>query len=111
MRQALSQHLSLELLYLTDAKGRQIVSNLGRGRDGISADTSAYGRDWSSRAWYRQPVESGGIAVSEVYVSSATGENCITVSAPILTQAGELAGVLGVDVNLGRATAERAAVC
>jgi methyl-accepting chemotaxis protein len=111
MRQALSQHLSLELLYLTDAKGRQIVSNLRRGRDGISSDASAYGRDWSSRAWYRQPVESGGIAVSEVYVSSATGENCITVSAPILTQAGELAGVLGVDVNLGRATAERAAIC
>ena len=111
MRQALGQNGSLELLYLTDAKGRQVVSNIGRGPDGISADASAYGRDWSSRAWYRQPVESRSLAVSEVYVSSATGENCITVSAPILAQNGELAGVLGVDVNLGRAAAQNAATC
>ncbi|MGE4265017.1 MAG: methyl-accepting chemotaxis protein [Desulfovibrio sp.] len=111
MRQALSQYPSLELLYLTDAGGRQVVSNIGRAPGGIRQDASAFGRDWSSRPWFRQPVESRGIAVSDVYVSSATGENCITVSAPIVTQAGRLAGVLGVDVNLGRATAERAAAC
>jgi len=111
LRQALTQHQSLELLYLTDAKGRQVVSNIGRGPGGITADASSHGRDWSSRAWYRQPVESRSIAVSEVYVSSATGENCITVSAPIIAKTGELAGVLGVDVNLGRAVAERGNVC
>ncbi len=111
MRQALSQYPSLELLYLTDAGGRQVVSNIGRAPGGIRQDASAFGRDWSTRPWFRQPVESRGIAVSDVYVSSATGENCITVSAPIVTQAGNLAGVLGVDVNLGRATAERTATC
>ena len=111
LRQALTQHQSLELLYLTDAKGRQVVSNIGRGPGGIAIDTSSHGRDWSTRAWYRQPVESRSIAVSEVYVSSATGENCITVSAPIIAKSGELAGVLGVDVNLGRAVAERGNVC
>jgi len=85
LRQALSQHPSLELLYLTDASGRQVVSNIGRGAGGFRLDASALGRDWSKRPWYRQPVESRSIAVSEVYVSSATGENCITVSAPIMT--------------------------
>lgn len=111
LRQALSQQQSLELLYLTDAKGRQVISNIGRGPGGITADTSSHGRDWSTRAWYRQPVQSRSLAVSEVYVSSATGENCITVSAPIIAKTGELAGVLGVDVNLGRAVAERGSVC
>lgn len=111
LRQALTQHPSLELLYLTDAKGRQVVSNIGRGAGGITVDTSAHGRDWSGRAWYRQPVESRSLAVSEVYVSSATGENCITVSTPIISKSGELTGVLGVDVNLGRAVAERSNVC
>lgn len=111
MRQSLSQHQSLELVYLTDAKGRQVVSNIGRGLAGISADTTAYGRDWSRRPWYVQPAETRGMAVSEVYVSSATGENCITVSAPILAATGELLGVLGVDVNLGRATAANGNVC
>lgn len=109
LREALSQHPSLELLYLTDANGRQVVSNIGRAPGGIRQDASAFGRDWSSRPWYRQPMELRGIAVSEVYVSNATKENCITVSAPIMTPSGQLAGVLGVDVNLGRAAAERAA--
>ncbi|HWR04860.1 MAG TPA: methyl-accepting chemotaxis protein [Humidesulfovibrio sp.] len=111
LRQALTQHPSLELLYLTDAQGRQVVSNIGRGAGGLTADASALGRDWSRRPWYQQPAETRGMAVSEVYVSSATGENCITVSAPILAESGELLGVLGADVNLGRATAANGNVC
>ncbi len=109
LRQALTTHASLELLYLTDARGRQVVSNMGRGSGGISADASAFGRDWSRRPWFTQPVQSRGMAVSEVYVSSATGENCITVSAPVYAKSGDLLCVIGVDVNLGRATASRAA--
>jgi len=104
MRQALAREQSLELLYLTDAKGRQTVSNIGRGPAGPVEDKSTVGRDWSKRPWYLQPTQTRSVAVSEVYVSSATGENCITVSAPILSEGGELLGVLGVDVNLGRAT-------
>jgi methyl-accepting chemotaxis protein len=107
MREFLSNNGSLELVYLTDASGRQIVANIGRGRGGIAADASTLGRDWSTRPWFQQPAQSRTIAVSEVYVSSATGENCITVSNPILSQGGELLGVLAVDVNLGRATAEQ----
>jgi len=108
MRETLSRQQSLELVYLTDASGKQIVSNIGRGPGGIAADASTLGRDWSSRPWFQQPAETRSIAVSEVYVSSATGENCITVSAPVLLEGGELLGVLAVDVNLGRATAENA---
>jgi len=104
MRQALNQQQSLELVYLTDAKGRQTVSNIGRGAAGLVEDPSTVGRDWSTRPWFTQPAETRSMAVSEVYVSSATKENCITVSAPITSVEGELLGVLGVDVNLGRAT-------
>jgi methyl-accepting chemotaxis protein len=108
MRQALKQHQSLELVYLTDARGRQTVANIGRGPGGLVEDPSTLGRDWSTRPWFTQPAQTRSMAVSEVYVSSATGENCITVSAPIVSAEGELVGVLGVDVNLGRATASAA---
>ncbi|MBI5519876.1 MAG: methyl-accepting chemotaxis protein [Desulfovibrio sp.] len=111
MRQALVHQQSLELIYLTDARGRQVVSNIGRGDAGITVDRSAYGKDWSGRPWFRQPLENRSMAVSEVYVSSATGENCISVSAPILGAEGEVLGVLAVDVNLGRATAENGHSC
>ncbi len=103
MRQSLREHQSLELVYLTNAKGMQTVANIGRGPGGLVADNSAVGRDWSARPWFTQPSQTRNLAVSEVYVSSATGENCITVSAPVLADDGELLGVLGVDVNLGRA--------
>jgi len=104
MRRALAREQSLELLYLTDASGRQTVSNIGRGPGGPVEDKSTVGRDWSTRPWFSQPAETRTVAVSDVYVSSATGENCITVSAPIFAESGDFAGVLGVDVNLGRAT-------
>ncbi|MDR3641578.1 MAG: methyl-accepting chemotaxis protein [Humidesulfovibrio sp.] len=110
MRETLNRQPSLELVYLTDAKGRQTVANIGRGPAGLVEDPSTVGRSWSTRPWFTQPAETRSMAVSEVYVSSATKENCITVSAPIVSTEGELLGVLGVDVNLGRASAGNASV-
>jgi methyl-accepting chemotaxis protein len=104
MREALKRNPSFELLYITDGRGRQTVSNIGRGPSGLSADGGAVGKDWSTRAWFRQPVDMRGTVVSEVYVSSATGENCITVSTPLSTESGEILGVLAADINLGKAS-------
>jgi len=104
MREALKRNPSFELLYITDSRGRQTVSNIGRGPSGISADGGAVGKDWGTRAWFRQPVDMRGTVVSEVYLSSATGENCITVSTPIRSQPGEIVGVLAADINLGKAS-------
>ncbi len=105
MRETLTRNQSFELLYSTDSQGRQVVANIGRGpvsgAGGISVDASAVGKDWSSRAWFSQPKDLRGTVVSEVYVSSATGENCITVSTPILDPAGSVTGVLAADINLG----------
>jgi len=105
MREALRRNQSFELLYITDAGGRQVVSNIGRGTLGVQEDKAACGRDWSGRPWFREPAETRATAVSEVYVSSATGENCITVSTPLTDDGGALIGVLAADVNLGQATA------
>ena len=104
MRETLKLNPSFELLYITDADGRQTVPNIGRGDSGIVVDGSAVGKNWGTRAWFRQPVEMRGTIVSDVYVSSATGENCITVSTPILSPDGAIAGVLAADINLGKAS-------
>ncbi|MBU1042005.1 MAG: methyl-accepting chemotaxis protein [Proteobacteria bacterium] len=104
MRDTLKRNPSFELLYITDAKGRQTVANVGRGSGGISADGTAVGRDWGTRAWFRQPIDMRGTVVSEVYVSSATGENCITVSTPIFGPSEAIVGILAADINLGKAS-------
>jgi methyl-accepting chemotaxis protein len=111
MAQALRQNASFELLYATDAQGRQLVSNMGLVNGALQKDQSAIGKNWQSRPWFLQPMELGSTVVSEVYVSSATGENCLTVSTPIRNAQGDLLGVLAADINLGKATAGQSTTC
>lgn len=97
LRRALNQGL-FELLYVTDAKGRQIVDNIGQ-------LTTAYGdtglgKDWSKRPWFSHPAVQRKTYVSDFYRSAATDAYCLTVSAPILDASGAVLGVLGADVDL-----------
>ncbi len=87
----------LELLYVTDAAGRQLTSNIGR--NGLS-NAAAYGRDWSRRPWFKGALDSGSLYFSPIYVSEATGEYCLTVSAVLPDALGRVSGVLGADVRL-----------
>ena len=98
MRAAFSHTRIFELLYLTDADGRQITSNIwSDGRE----DAAACGKDWSSRPWYRTVLSSGELSVSDIYRSSATDSFCFTLSGPVFDTRGDFAGVLAADVNFG----------
>jgi methyl-accepting chemotaxis protein len=96
MRDAIRNMHIFELLYLTDADGRQISSNLWEdGRE----DASVFGKDWSSRPWFTSVVSSGELSVSDIYRSSATDSFCFTLSGPIFDNEGNFVGVLAADVN------------
>ena len=99
LRRALGQGL-FELLYVTDAKGRQIVDNVGQVE--TTYGNTGLGKDWSQRPWFRHPAGQRETYVSDFYRSAATDAYCLTVSAPILDATGALLGVLGADVDLGR---------
>ncbi|MGC3964606.1 MAG: methyl-accepting chemotaxis protein [Rhodocyclaceae bacterium] len=93
---ALCQQLpSLQLVYATDMKGRQICGNVSS--DGI--DPQAMGHDWSTREWYRQPAHDGRVYVSGIYRSAATDDFCFTISLLLRDGAGKSLGVLGADVR------------
>ncbi|WP_172677042.1 methyl-accepting chemotaxis protein [Salidesulfovibrio brasiliensis] len=98
---AARQNAFVELLYVTDMKGRQVVSNIGGADSGFSVDTSAMGRDWSGKPWFTGVLEDMAMFVSDVYVSDASGERCITVSAPYYADSGEPTGVIAADIRLG----------
>jgi len=96
MREAIRNMRIFELLYLTDAEGRQISSNIWEdGRD----DSSVFGKDWSSRPWFASVVSSGELSVSDIYRSSATDSFCFTLSGPVFDDEGRFVGVLAADVN------------
>jgi len=96
MRRAVRDMHIFELLYMTDAQGRQITSNIwSAGR----VDASVAGTDWSRRPWFQSVMESGEISVSDIYRSSATDSFCFTLSGPVFDAEGFFAGVLAADVN------------
>lgn len=88
----------LELVYLTDTNGLQISSNVLRSGQAVTRDTTALGKDWSSRDWFRKVRETGRAYISELYKSEATDTFCLTISVPVYR--GEAwVGVLGADIN------------
>ncbi|WP_421903521.1 methyl-accepting chemotaxis protein [Maridesulfovibrio sp.] len=100
MHRALRENRFLELLYITDHNGIQTVSNISGQWQSFAEDGSACGKDWSSREWFSGAVEDQTMYVSDVYESSATGENCITVSGPFFDSKGRVLGVIAADVKV-----------
>ncbi|WP_419781992.1 methyl-accepting chemotaxis protein [Maridesulfovibrio sp.] len=100
MHTALRNNRFLELLYITDHKGIQTVSNISGQWQSFAEDSSACGKNWSNREWFSGAVEDQTMYVSDVYESSATGENCITVSGPFFDSKGRILGVIAADVKV-----------
>ncbi|WP_319763830.1 methyl-accepting chemotaxis protein [Maridesulfovibrio sp.] len=100
MHAALRNNSFLELLYITDHKGIQTVSNISGQWQSFSEDSSACGKNWSDREWFSAVIEDQTLYVSDVYESSATGENCITVSGPFFDSKGKALGVIAADVKV-----------
>ncbi len=100
LRRAARENRAIELLYVTDGRGRQSVANIPRPGLETPADAAALGRDWSDRPWFGGAMESLTIFVSPVYVSTATGRPCITVSAAIRDELGQARGVVAADVRV-----------
>ena len=67
MRRAVGRGEMFELLYITNAAGRQTTGNI----EPSGVDASAYGRNWSQRPWYRGVAETGRSFVSDIYRSAA----------------------------------------
>jgi len=99
-RRALKENDFLELLYITDENGRQTVSNMGGRVMDFKEDKKAFGTNWGNRPWFTGPVETKTFSVSDVYVSSASGESCITVSGPFFDSRGKVKGVIAADVRV-----------
>lgn len=101
MRQIAARQSFLELLYVTDAHGRQITDNISAGRFQASYGSSGHGQNWSGRPWFRGAVEASDTYISGIYRSVATDNFCFTIATPLWDDQGRLAGVLGADVHFG----------
>ena len=99
-REAIRQDPSLELLYATDRRGRQITENIAPTEFTAEYGASGLGQDWSGREWYRRAIADGETYVTPLYRSAATGGYCFTVAVPILDPFGTPSAVIAADVAL-----------
>lgn len=76
-----------ELIAVLDASGRQIVRSSGNCGDR------------SDRVYFKKAL-AGEVFFSDAYISATTNQLCVTVSAPVLDQAGNVVGVVASDVSL-----------
>jgi hypothetical protein len=118
LRQALTDNEFIDLLYVTDIRGRQSFPNVARAGFNAVYGSTGEGHDWSGRPWFRavaRPTSASGgsggqasqsppseVYISDLYRSAATDDFCFTVSTALIDQKGRWLGVLAADADLAR---------
>lgn len=101
LRQLAGRHDYLELLYVTDSRGRQVTSNVfGHNAVEASYGSDGYNMDWSQRRWFQEAKNQGRCTVTPFYRSAATHRFCFTVAGPIRDEGGSITGILGADIDV-----------
>lgn len=97
MQEAMPSLPYCKYLYVLDAEGRQITSNISRN----SIQPDQYGRNRSGRP-YMQGVDGSELdfSLSGAYISRNKRRPSLTAVQVIRTRDGEIAGYLGVDYDL-----------
>ena len=84
-------------VWLAGIKNSEVIQS-----DGFVSDASF---DVTTRVWYDSLQKSGGSStLTPVYEDAATGEMVVTVTSPYTNAAGEMVGVVGMDLSLDNLT-------
>lgn len=99
MQKLLEENPFIQFAYIVNTEGKKVTRNITQIQYKAQFEHSGLGDNFSDRPWFINPMKDGKSFVSDFYTSKITGALCITVSAPISSQAGETIGVFGVDIR------------
>ena len=99
MEELLIEDPFIQFAYIVNADGIKITRNITEEKYKEKFETSGLGDNFSDRPWFVNPMQTGKSFVSDFYTSKITSVLCITVSAPIKSDTGEVVGVFGADIN------------
>jgi len=89
----------IQYIYAVNIHGVKITRTICQPVDQAKFANVATGEDYSDRPWFIEPLRDGKIHVTDLYSSKHTGALCITLSGPIRNEAGEIKGILGLDIR------------
>jgi len=95
----LHKHQFIQFIYLTDATGKNTITHVTQPKYREEFGTVRADDDLSDRDWFTGALSTRGIYITDFYLSRFTGILCITVSAPIIGDKGEVLGVIGADLQ------------
>jgi hypothetical protein len=99
MRAQAEEHPFFQFVYATDVEGRKVTRNITQIEDKAKyADYEVYD-NYADRVWFREPVQTGKISLTDIYTSKVTGRLTITVSAPIYDTEDRMTGILAIDIK------------
>jgi isopropylmalate/homocitrate/citramalate synthase len=99
IQKLLGENPFIQFAYAVNGEGKKITRNITQIEYKAQFEHSGLGDNFSDRPWFIGPMRDGKSFVSDFYTSKITGVLCITVSAPISNENGEIIGVFGVDIR------------
>jgi citrate (Re)-synthase len=99
IQKLLDENAFIQFAYVVNAEGKKITRNITQIQYKAQFEHSGLGDNFSDRPWFINPMKDGKSFVSDFYTSKITGALCITVSAPISDDEGNIVGVFGVDIR------------
>jgi len=108
LRAIIKDNPFIRLIYITDTNGRQTTKNITGEADREKYEKVKLGDDFSGREWFIHPMKNGKPHITDFYKSVVTGLLCITISAPIQSEKGDIVGVLGLDISFENLMREKA---
>lgn len=98
MRLFLEEYPFIQYIYAVGPDGRMIAYHIANPDDrprykGLEEE------DFSGRDWFKSPMQTGKLHVTDFYTSNYTGKLCLTVSAPVVNDQDEITAILGADIR------------
>jgi len=89
----------IQFAYLTDQNGRLFTWVISHPEDRSKFKQLVEGEDLSDREWFKVPMQTGKMYITDFYRSVYTGKLCLTVASPIINEEGDIIGVFGADIR------------
>jgi isopropylmalate/homocitrate/citramalate synthase len=100
MQPFLKDYPFIQFLQILNTQGRLLASAIV---DPTYADRYAdlpLGFDFSQREWFKAPMRTGKLFISDFYRSNFTYKLILTVAAPVINEQDELSGLIAADILL-----------
>ncbi len=96
----LKQYPFIQYINLTDTAGRMLGNAIIDPVYKPRYERLPIGFDFSGREWFREPMKTGKLHVTDIYQSNFTDKLILTVSAPVTDENDEITGIIGADIQL-----------